>query len=83
MLLISEDNAKEDRNAIETFKECLKDEALLETLTQASTTYNCEQYFVCNYILGGAAIGHEIKARHIQMNLSSWLFGNVKTCMFL
>ena len=24
------------------------------------------------------AIGHEIKARHIQMNLSSWLFGNVK-----
>ena len=31
--------AKEDRNAIETFKECLKDEALLETLTQASTTY--------------------------------------------
>ena len=30
---------KDDRNAIEKFKACLKDEALLQILTQASTTY--------------------------------------------
>ena len=84
MLLISEDNAKEDRNAIETFKECLKDEVLLETLIQASTTYNCEQYSLCNNVLGR---GHNWTQSLGKTNSNeSCLHGYLEmlsTCMFL